>query len=112
MEIERYSRTHGQRTIIIDDEDADILSKWNLYVIYHPTGGEYLARLYKTTGFKQTQCYLHRMILDCKKGDVVKFLNGNTLDCRRSNIIKQTYAEKMSHVRKFYSRVYKNENKK
>lgn len=36
--------------------------------------------------------YLHREVLGLKRGDTsrVKFLNGNTLDCRRSNLKLQT----------------------
>jgi len=101
MIITRKSK-YGTHQILIDDADFELIKSYGLYVVYHSASANFCAKLYRTEGNKQVHIYLHRFLLNCEKKDVVKHLNGNTLDCQRHNIIKQTFADKMKYARNYW----------
>lgn len=68
-------------TTLVDDEDYDIFSKWKWK--YHYQG--YACRTGKVNG-KYVNYYLHRVIIDAKKGQQVDHKNRNRLDNRRENL--------------------------
>lgn len=64
---------------MVSREDLDLVKQYN----WNTTAGcRYLMRKDK----KSKQLLLHREIMSPKKGQVVDFVNGDTLDCRRKNL--------------------------
>lgn len=73
-------------TAIVDDEDAHLAGlKWHAKV--DNTGTVYARRTYVADGKKRT-AFLHRMVFGLAHGDgkIVDHINGDGLDCRRSNL--------------------------
>lgn len=67
--------------IIIDSEDFDKVSKYNWWI----KGNNYVYT--QTSGRKnRTSTYLHRLIMNTKKGEEVDHINQNPLDNRKSNL--------------------------
>lgn len=63
---------------IIDEEDYELVSLYKWHVTSHKYAGHTPA---------PGKCiYMHRLILNVKKGEVVDHINGNTLDNRKSNL--------------------------
>jgi hypothetical protein len=67
-------------TARVDDQDYDQLSKHRWF---HKDG--YAIRNGKVDGQRRMQ-YLHREIMQPEPGDEVIFLDGDTLNCQRSNL--------------------------
>lgn len=113
MIITRKSK-YGTHEIIIDDSDIELIKGWGLYVVYNKSSNSFKAKIYRTEGNKQVHEFLHRFLLKCGKSDVTKHLNGNTLDCQRHNIIKQTMSDKMRYARNYWKeeRIYEQEKGK
>lgn len=61
---------------LIDDDDYEAISKRKWFA--RKTGGTYYALTDVT--------YMHRVILQAKKGDMIDHINGNGLDNRKSNL--------------------------
>lgn len=76
------------KTVLVDDDDYEKYrnTKWNL----SDTG---YAVIRKKIGGKKKTLRLHRLIMNCPDGMVVDHLNGNPLDCRKSNLRICTQAE-------------------
>lgn len=87
------SKTHGDQTITVDEADAYLLRSHVWYVRKTPTGYLYICR----KGVGET-VNLHRYLADAKPGEGVRFANGNTLDLRRANLIKDSMAATMSGI--------------
>ena len=70
-------------SVKIDKEDEYLLHKykWRLVNGYLATNGMFFGNL----------VYLHRFLLDAKKGERVEFINGNKLDLRRENLRINNY---------------------
>lgn len=66
---------------IIDDED---ITKWEPYTWYVDNNG-YVRAEYGGRKNKKS-VYLHRVITDAKKGQVVDHINGDKLDNRKCNL--------------------------
>lgn len=67
---------------IIDDSDAHLAAyKWYAKTMH---GINYAAR--NTTGKHRTTILLHREVLNPAKDTHIDHINGNGLDCRRSNL--------------------------
>jgi hypothetical protein len=67
--------------VTIDDRDLQRVSKHRWYV--NKIG-------YVVANVGRKMIYLHRLILNAKKGEVVDHRSGNTFDARRSNLRKVT----------------------
>ena len=76
------------KAVLVDDDDYERYGdiKWNL----SDTG---YAVIRKKIGDKKKTLRLHRLIMNCPDGMVVDHLNGNPLDCRKSNLRICTQAE-------------------
>jgi len=87
MEFIVKSKTHGEKTVLIDEEDYDKIKDHKWCVFYHPSVNNFYVnrRLCNING-KQKTISLHRTILNAKKGLTVDHINGNTLDNRRQNL--------------------------
>lgn len=69
--------TRGQFALL-DEEDYEKFKKYS----WHCTNHGYAAR----RDADNIHHYLHRDVLDAKKGDVIDHINGNKLDNRRENL--------------------------
>jgi hypothetical protein len=72
--------------LILDDEDISILgNKW--WFAQSPQEGKYH---YAASSFRLSAgwkiLYFHRLVLNAKENQFVDHINGNTLDCRKSNL--------------------------
>ena len=72
------------KSVIVDDDDY---KKYN-HLVWHLSDTGYVVR--RNNG-ETTR--LHRLIMNCPEGLVVDHLNGNKLDCRKSNLRICTQAE-------------------
>jgi hypothetical protein len=87
--------TRGQ-VALVDDEDYDKVRLISWQAIrpskhchtFYATGS-----LYDRATKKQRHVYLHRFVLDTPNGRIVDHINGNGLDCRRSNMRLVTPSE-------------------
>ena len=81
------SKTYGQRTFIIDDEDFELVSKHTWFV---SKGREsyYAATNFKLAKDKYLNLGMHRLIMGAPKGQLVDHIDGNTQDNRKSNLRK------------------------
>lgn len=73
---------HVQRIVLVDDEDYAVVSK---YTWHFSTCKGVIRRPY--IGEKKACLFLHRMILGVGPSIRVKHINGNRLDCRKSNLL-------------------------
>lgn len=77
MDLILETKKYGDVKILIDDEDEVIATQKPLYVVKNNN------HLYVMTYDRK---YLHRIITDAKKGQVVDHINHNTLDNRKCNL--------------------------
>ncbi len=77
----------------IDAEDADRVlgMKWH-FAKWSGSGKGYASHSAWGPDGKMTQTMLHRFVLGAVKGDVVDHINGDPLDCRKSNLRKTTHS--------------------
>lgn len=78
--------------IEVDDQDLWLLSKYEWSI--QKTTPSYAFR-HETINGKNVRIYLHREILGATAGVFVDHVDGNGLNCRRSNIRPCTHAENM-----------------
>ena len=69
---------------IVDDEDFDRVSQYKWYA--NKNGYFYYAIRTVIDQDRQYNLYMHRFILDAKRGDIIDHINGNGLDNRRLNL--------------------------
>lgn len=72
-------------TVIVDDEDAQLFEgrKWRAV---EQTRGKFYIRWQSRISGKFFCLYLHRLIASAPDGSVVDHIDGDTLNCRRSNL--------------------------
>lgn len=92
------SKIHGAVTVQVDPQDAHLLRMhvWNVHANKNKYGDQrlYLRRIVKigvTTA-------LHREIVDAAKDEIVRFRNGDQLDMRRDNLIKEPVELARAHL--------------
>ena len=71
------------RFVKIDAQDEKLLDAHNWHWI---NTGTVKPKWYLTTRINKTTVYLHRMIMDAKKGEIVDHKDGKTVDCTRNNL--------------------------
>jgi hypothetical protein len=77
--------TRGQ-VAIVDLDDFTWVSQWNWSALWIPSKhGFYAVRSAVIEGKKRC-LYLHRELLQCSPDEYTDHRDGNSLDCRRSNI--------------------------
>jgi hypothetical protein len=84
----------GGYTILLDAADLPKVAgrAWHVHR-YGPDA------LYATAASPEGTIYLHRLIMDAPKGMQVDHINGNGLDCRRSNMRLTTHKQNHQNVR-------------
>jgi hypothetical protein len=93
------SLTQG-KTALIDEEDFLAVSQYKWAAI-NAQGGRWYAMAYHSyEGGKQRQLLLHRFIMQPPDDVLVDHINGNGLDCRRSNMREATHTQNMRNRRK------------
>lgn len=89
---------------LIDFEDLEIINKWNWYFNTQHKG--YACRDTTFKGQKK-RLYLHRYLMNAKKGQCTDHINGNTLDNRKKNLRIVTQRQNMQNIlSKKYSSKY------
>lgn len=83
-EIVVNSPKYGQKIILIDSEDYELVSKygWHLRKDTHT----FYAHTNINLKYGRSVLLLHRLILGAKKGEMIDHKDGNGLNCTRSNI--------------------------
>lgn len=66
---------------LVDDVDYPLLNKYTWYYQRNSNGNEYVG-----TMINNKKVYIHRLIMDARRGKVVDHINNNGLDNRRSNL--------------------------
>lgn len=83
--------------VLIDEEDWERLKGYKWYADRQAVEkkGKYYFRTDIHENGKKTHIFLHRTIMCCSKGDGtnIDHINGNTLDCRRSNLRLATVSQ-------------------
>lgn len=79
--------TKGYKAII-DEDDYDRVKDYHWFAdIIKGKGRTYIyAAVYIQKSHIRNGIYLHRFLINAKKGEFVDHKNGNTLDCRKSNL--------------------------
>lgn len=106
VEIKMNNRRTGVVSLYLDDEDYDIILKYNLRLklIYDKTVKsrvKFYVDVRKCVNGKIYRGLLHRLITNCPKHLQVDHINGNPLDNRKSNLRIVTNKEN-SNNRNFY----------
>lgn len=97
--IRSFALTQNQ-VAIVDADRYDWAMKWNWYAKWNPNTRSYYAARYGRKGGPR-HIYLHRQIMGEPEG-IVDHANGNTLDCRVSNLractVAQNGANRRPHI--------------
>lgn len=95
--MKRIPLTKGKTAIVDDDDYARVaVHRW-----YYQSVG-YAASGWRVNG-KTYQTTLHRFIVGAEPGQYVDHINGDKLDCRRSNLRICTQSQNMQNMRNFRS---------
>jgi hypothetical protein len=84
-----------------DDEDIPTVSKHKWFAKFGGTGGQpYAARseTYYVDGKRKVRTIrLHRQIMNCPQGMEVDHLDGNTMNCRKANLVVKTKVDNLKN---------------
>lgn len=84
----------------VDDADYSDVKKYNWYLNPNANGRLYVrGRYVKGTG-KVKYTFLHRYLLNAPRGMLVDHIDGNPLNCQRSNLRLATAAQNAANVPK------------
>jgi len=89
------SPKYGEKEILIDEEDYDIVKNYNWFLDRSDKINNFYIITLKQVNNKVTKIYLHRLILNAQKKEYVDHINHNSLDNRKCNLRKCTNAENM-----------------
>ncbi len=97
-----YSKTHGFKEVLLDDEDYYIVSDYQWSIIHESTSNTFYAKRGQNTGNgKWIVVSMHRFIMGLSYGDktVVDHINLNGLDNRKCNLRKCTNTDNSKNRR-------------
>ncbi len=85
LQMKLINLTRGQAAIV-DDEDYEWLMQWKWYADY--SRSKFYARRLQRIGITDVKITMHRMLLGLKPDDIKRgdYINGNSLDNRKSNL--------------------------
>jgi hypothetical protein len=72
--------------VIVDDADADWVCRYRWRPQRFSLKRGVIVKAFREE--KGERFYLHREIIGAERGAEIGFVNGNTLDCRRSNLVR------------------------
>jgi len=106
MELKIFSKTHGEKTILFDEEDYDIVMshEWSIWKMKPSRDYLYAAKTVQLGNKKQKTVFLHRLLTNPKEGYHVDHINHNTLDNRRENLRVCLPFQNQRNLRKMTSR--------
>jgi len=81
------SKGHGKVIVQVDEQDAHLLRE-HVWHVHMNEGQTYLRRVQRVG----VTIALHREIMQASKDEIVRFRNGDQLDMRRANLVKEPYA--------------------
>ena len=76
----------SKHIVLIDPEDSEKISGWKIYPIKNRNVFYALLCKWNSRLKRQEKKLLHRVIMNAPKGTMVCHLNGNGLDCQKSNL--------------------------
>lgn len=90
------------KVALVDDEDYEILSKYNWrYVVTSPGRQGYArAHIYGDDWKDRTDVYMHRVVVSAEDGQMIDHINRDKLDNRKSNLRIATSSQNNSNVTK------------
>jgi hypothetical protein len=90
-EIYIKSKKYGDHTLLVDDADFDVVNKikWSLFTVK----GQFKY------AYNREKKLLHRYLLNPERSMVVDHIDGNGLNCQRSNMRVCTIAENIRNSR-------------
>jgi hypothetical protein len=90
-QIKLSASVYGQLYALVDDTDAEEVLQHTWHVLY--TAGKYYAYRQVQVNYVRTTILLHRQLMQLEDGIKVDHINGNGLDCQRSNMRAATSAQ-------------------
>ena len=101
MEFKIYSKKHGEKTVLIDDEDYELIKDYTWHVRSHRYTF-YATCRHRCKDGKYRTVNMHRVIkgLKHKDGNIVDHKNRNGLDNRKENLRVCTNFENARNARK------------
>lgn len=102
MELKINSKTHGEKILLIDDEDYDKIKNYTWGVKYDKTiDNFYVAAFNKGMSKGDIEnIRIHRLIMNAPKDKVVDHINHNTLDNRKENLRLCSHGENQANGKK------------
>ncbi len=97
------SKVYGDKTVLIDDEYEELVSKFKWYV-YKGRGDNFYAQTNNWKNGENHGFQMHRLIMNFPKGLVVDHKNGNGLDNRKENLRLATHQQN-THNSKPYGKL-------
>ncbi len=84
---------------LIDDEDFELVSKHRWYLQINGGRVSYAMTMTKVGG-KETKLYMHRLVMNAKKGEQVDHRHNNGLDNQKANLRFSTQSQNLMNQRK------------
>jgi hypothetical protein len=97
-QVKLSASVYGQLYALVDDTDAEEVLQHTWYVLY--TSGKYYAYRQVQVNYVRTTVLLHRQLMRLDDGIKVDHINGNGLDCQRSNMRAATDAQNRYNARR------------
>jgi hypothetical protein len=92
------TNAYGKLYALVDDTDAQSVLQYKWHVLY--TEGKYYAYRQTQVDYERTTILLHRQLMNAPDGVKVDHINGDGLDCRRSNMRAATDAQNRWNARR------------
>lgn len=91
----KHISLQGGKVALVDDADYARFSQYEWF----PSKGDYAVGFIPSDTGKHRLQYMHRMVLQPDKDELVDHINGDTLDNRRSNLRTATQRQNMQSKR-------------
>jgi len=95
MEIKIYSKTHGEKKVLVDEEDYELIKNYNWYIAKTSGSKFYVKAHSHVEKNKRIFVHMHRLIMNSPECKSVDHINGDTLDNRKNNLRVCEHMENM-----------------
>jgi len=99
MEFKIYSKKHGEKIVLIDEEDYDLIKDYKWSVRKHRNTFYSVANI-KKDNKRHTTIQMHRLIIGLYDERIIDHKNRNGLDNRKENLRVCTNFENAKNARK------------